>query len=589
MIGRHALRSPYPRRIAHLICSLVVLLGIAACGPASSSRPAGAGPARGPTGGPTVLGPTDPNRPLDITLTLVGQSPADLDRTLASVSDIHSPAYRHFLTPAQFGQRFGASPTTLARVAAALASAGFALGAPAGLQLPARGTARQVEAFFGVSLKDERAADGSVYYAPAGAPRLPDALQGRVTGVLGLDNRRVIRPRRRLRPAAGAQDGQGLTPTDLGHVYDLAPLKLDGSGQSIALAEIDTFKQSDIDAYDQRYSISASPVQVVTVGSGAFTPQDGSEATLDIEIAHAVAPKAHVIAYEGGSTFQGLAGTFGKAVADNRAHALSISLGICEPFVLHPDQAPNGTQDIFDESGTAFLTSLDNTFKQAAAQGMSVLVSSGDNGAYDCNAFDPANHVVATSVPADNPYVTAVGGTALFVGADGGYGHEAGWEDPLEGAGGGGGLSMHYPRPSWQTGPGTDNQFSNGMRQVPDVAANADQLTGYSVYDSSGHCSGGGCWTVVGGTSAAAPLWAATVLLGDQSAAGNGQAPLGFLNPALYSLGAGANGASSFHDITTGGNLYYPATTGWDFSTGWGTPDGSNVVRNLLALGRASG
>jgi len=213
-----------------------------------------------------------------------------------------------------------------------------------------------------------------------------------------------------------------------------------------------------------------------------------------------------------------------------------------------------------------------------------VLVSTGDTGAYGCIRNDPSFTALSISVPADNPYVTAVGGTALFLNDDGSYGYEAGWESPLEIAGGGGGVSLGYPLPDWQTGPGVNNQYSTGKRQIPDVAAAADPLTGYQVYDSTGgQYSGDECWTSVGGTSAATPLWGALVTLANQQAGKSGKKPVGFINPALYRMGRGELGQSPFHDITVGGNLYYQATQGWDYSTGWGTPDAALVVQELLS------
>jgi kumamolisin len=176
-----------------------------------------------------------------------------------------------------------------------------------------------------------------------------------------------------------------------------------------------------------------------------------------------------------------------------------------------------------------------------------------------------------------------VGGTALFLTAGGGYGHEAGWEGPLEAAGSGGGVSTVYGEPSWQTGPGVSNSYSDGMRQVPDVAAAADPLTGYAIYYTSQGCTGVNCFTIVGGTSAATPLWAGLILLGNQLASSNGAGPLGFLDPALYSLAATHPG--DFHDVTIGGNLYYAAGANWDYATGWGSPDAALLVPALARSG----
>ena len=368
-----------------------------------------------------------------------------------------------------------------------------------------------------------------------------------------------------LAPTRPNGSDDGLTPTDLKNAYDLGPLYssgLDGSGQTIALAEIDSFRQSDVQSYDQTFGISASQPQVIKVGKG---PKGTSpEPVLDIEIVNAIAPKATVLVYESAEDLGSVATMLSQIVSDHKAQVLSISLGTCE-VGLDPS-----TSD-------SFINTLNDTFQRANAEGMSVLVASGDNGAYDC-----ADSNLSVGAVAANPYVTAVGGTALFLTSSGGYGHEAGWEGPLEGAGSGGGVSTIYSEPSWQTGPGVSNSYSDGMRQVPDVAAAADPLTGYAIYFTD-QCSGSDCWTIVGGTSAATPLWAGLILLANQLAAKQSKGPLGFLDPALYTLGA--TNSNVYHDVTIGGNLYYDASSTWDYTTGWGSPDGALLVPALLTAG----
>jgi subtilase family serine protease len=579
------------RMVAAVMLTFMLLATMCAAGVfarwpfAAASRPHAGAPAPGAL---ARLGPADPARVMTITVALAAHAPAVLDRTLAELNNPASPQYRHFLTPAQFAREFGAPPTTEARVERVLRAAGLTIIARSRdrLQLRARGTVRQLEHLFHVSIADYRTANGRRFTAASAAPRLPAGLASAVTGVLGLETLSVAHP---LYALQSLQASAGLTPADLASAYDLGPLArmgLDGSNQTIAFAEIDTFKQSDIDTYDRAFGITAPAVQVVPVGAGAAPASTASEATLDIEVAHAVAPHAHLIAYEGGSDTASLVQMFSQIVTEHRAQVLSISLGLCERFVLDPRQAPSGLQAGFTASGQSFFSALDTIFREADALGMSVLVATGDTGAYGCNQLDRANHVLSPSAPATSPYVTAVGGTALFTNANGSYGHEDGWEGPLEGAGSGGGLSQVYTRPSWQTGPDVSNAYSNGMRQVPDIAAAADPLTGYAVYDSTEQCQGQNCWGVVGGTSAAAPFWAALTALANQLGTSQHLGPAGFLDPLLYRLGSGTASPSPYHDVTVGGNLYYPATPGWDFSTGWGSPDGAVFVPRLLAAER---
>jgi kumamolisin len=226
------------------------------------------------------------------------------------------------------------------------------------------------------------------------------------------------------------------------------------------------------------------------------------------------------------------------------------------------------------------MASLDNIFRQAAAQGQGFYAASGDTGAYDCKG-NPSSTFTGLAVdnPADDPFVTGVGGTALKLGTSSTYSSESAWSDvnrtpPL---GSGGGLSTMFSRPAWQSGPGVANSFSNAMRQIPDVSLDADPLTGYSIYATDKGTTG---WFKIGGTSAAAPAWAAFTSLLNQFRAAYDRPRLGFANPTLYRLGSTTPPYAPFHDVVTGDNLYYPATAAWDYATGWGTFDAYNLARD---------
>jgi subtilase family serine protease len=557
--------------VATLLVSLVAFAPVG--GMASRPVPgrhATAGTTTARTTAPMRLGPTDTARILSLAFPLRPRSPAELAALLSAIENPASPHYHHYLTAAQYNAAFGPSEAERDTALAALRTLGFTAtttDAASGLAR-ASGSVGEIEADFGVHLYDERAADGTRYIAADGVPHLPAALATVVTGVVGLDTRPAVQRRSpQLGLTPQVVGGGGLDPSALRAAYNVTPLTsqgLDGSGETIAIAEIDRFRQSDVSTYDSAFALTTPAVQVVKVAGGATSTSP--EPVLDIEVLQAIAPKAQIIAYESGSDLDSLAQMFDRIVSDNRAQIVSISLGACE---LGVDNSSAG----------GFLSALDSAFQRADAQGMSVLVSSGDSGAYGCQD----NHL-SVDLPAASPFVTAVGGTALFTGANNSYGSEAGWEGPLEGSGGGGGLSVLYQRPAWQTGPGVANSYSNGKRQVPDVSADADPLTGYRIYYSGdNHCSGNDCWTVVGGTSAAAPFWAGLIALANQQ----GHRKLGFLNPALYAIGAaGANGGGAgapYHDITSGGNLYYQAISGWDYSTGWGSPDAAVLVAMLLA------
>ncbi|MFI5271784.1 MAG: protease pro-enzyme activation domain-containing protein [Ktedonobacterales bacterium] len=559
-----------PAVLAALLPAVLFAVLAVGCAPSTSAPLARRQPARGATPtAPTQLGPTDPAQTISISVVLRGQAPGALDATLAAVSDPRSPSYHHYLSPAEYAQQFGSGAAARTTVRDVLRTAGFDVTGttPNGLLVNARGTVGEAEALFGVQLWDYRDSHGTRFYRAGSPARLPARLAPIASGVLGLDTRASLhRGTLPGRPRASSSFA-GYTPADLHQLYDLgaATQSSGGSGLTIALAEIDSFSQSDVDQYDQQFGISAPPVTVVSVNGAA--PNPGPESVMDIEVLHAIAPKATLIAYESGDALNDTATMFAQIVGERRAQIISISLGVCE-IGIDPSLRD------------AFVSSIESTFQQADAEGMSVLVASGDSGAYGCQDDN-----LSVQAPASSPYVTAVGGTALFARGDGSYGYEAGWEAPLEGAGGGGGLSVLFPQASWQAGQGVQNQYSNSMRQVPDVSADSDVLTGYAIYDTSiGQCSGNQCWQIYAGTSAATPLWAGLIALADQQRAAQQKPLLGFLNPALYQLGSAGATASPFHDVQIGGNLYYPATPGWDYASGLGSPDAAKLIASLTAL-----
>jgi kumamolisin len=499
---------------------------------------------------------------LTLSFPLVQRGANQLSALLTAIDDPHSPQYHHYLTAAQYSAAYGISAAQRAQAADAIQALGLSVTPTStGSDLiQATGTVARIQEAFGIKLFNYRAADGTLYVAADSAPVLPVALSALVTGVIGLDTRPAVKIHVPQRAATGA-DG-GLDPSALRKVYDVQPLTdkgLDGTGETIALSEIDQYQQSDVATYDSAFAISAPSPQVIEV---THTKTSSPEPVLDIEILNAIAPKAQLLVYESGDTFQDLAANFDRIVTDNKAQIVSISLGACEAGLSPSDQG--------------FVNAITTDFQRADAQGMTVLVASGDSGAYGCQ-----DNNLSVDLPSASPFVTAVGGTALFPNSDGSYAREDGWEGPLEADGGGGGVSTLYQQPAWQTGPSVANQYSNGARQVPDVSADADPLTGYRIYYSDGSCSGNDCWGVMGGTSAATPFWAGLIALANQE----GKTRLGFVNPKLYAIGAASEqgGPAAFHDVTGGGNLYYQATAGWDYSTGWGSPDAAILVTALLA------
>ncbi|MDP4171413.1 MAG: protease pro-enzyme activation domain-containing protein [Bacillota bacterium] len=506
----------------------------------------------------------------EVTIALKLRNSDQLDSFIASLNDPSSPNYKHYLSTEEFKKQFGPTDETVANVKSFLTSKGFDVRNVSSNNafITVSGTTGLMEDAFGVTINDYKNSDGQTYFSNDQAPEIPAEFAGIITDVEGLNNEshykhpeiRQPSPYVTNKPAAvaprvGSGPSGGYTPAELKGSYDVSPLAsagYTGTGQTVAVMELDGYNTSNISSYSNYYGLgSPAPTNVYIDGYNGAAGQGEVEVELDIEVINAIAPKAQVMVYEGPNTGQGLVDTYQKIASDNKAKSISVSWGISEL-----------------QESSATMNSLHTIFQQYAAQGQSVFAASGDNGAYDAG-----DSTLAVDSPANDPYVTGVGGTHLNVSGSS-YGSESIWANSSNKTGGGGGLSTAYAMPSFQSGPGVQNSYSNGKRQVPDVSADADPSTGYSIYSK-------GAWTVVGGTSAAAPLWAGIAALNNQYAAANGKANLGQANPTLYKTFNTTQSYPAFHDVTSGNNLYYPATAGYDMASGIGTPDAYNLIRDI--------
>lgn len=373
-------------------------------------------------------------------------------------------------------------------------------------------------------------------------------------------------------------DFEGYAPSQIEAAYGLTGLAsagLDGSGQTIGIIASGGYNAKDIAEFAKQFKLPSPDIEVVAVdGADNTTNQDVGEVELDIEVAMSIAPKAKILLYEvpdmNGSN---MLDAITAAVSDDRVSSFNISYGICEPDDSSDDMA-----------------AVDQVFQQGVAEGISFYVAAGDDGAYDCGQTDNDYTDLTVDFPASDPYVTAVGGTALLVNGNA-YGDEAAWGEPSDPSGGGGGVSQVFQLPKYQADYNVKSVNTQSARQVPDVSANADAYTGYAVYcsDSAGgqDCSG---WTIIGGTSAAAPVWTGASALINQYLASNFKdkrarllAPF-YLYPIATAYANGSFKAVPFHDVTKGDNLYYKASKGYDLATGLGTPDFKNIAIDLQQL-----
>jgi kumamolisin len=403
------------------------------------------------------------------------------------------------------------------------------------------------------------------YVGPLGSYRgregpllVPSELRGIVLAVLGLDDRPQARSHVRPRPARAAA-APSYTPPQLAAAYQF-PAGSDGTGQCIGLIELGGgFQASDLTTYFGSLGLPVPTVTAVGVDGASNAPTgspsgpDG-EVELDIEVAGSVAPGAQIVAYFAPNTDQGFLDAVLAAIHDatNEPRVISISWGGAE------------------ETWTAQTRSaFETAFEDAASMGITILVASGDQGASDGSS----SGALEVDFPASAPGAIGCGGTTLTLSGSS-ITSETTWNELSLGEGAtGGGVSEAFTLPSFQSGagvPAAPNGFAG--RGVPDVAADADPVTGYSVVID-------GQATVLGGTSAVAPLWAGLVARLNQLLG----TPVGFVTPGLY----GAE--SSFNDITTGNNDGYSAGPGWDPCTGLGTPNGTALLAALQRAGTGTG
>lgn len=527
---------------------------------------------------PVRLGPTALGTIVDFSLVLRVADQGGLDAYLAGLYNPNSPDYHRFLTAPQFGERFGLSRERIERVERWVRDAGLEV-VQTYLQRTAirvRAPAGDVNRLFAVTLIDEQDPQtGTTYRVVDAQPSVPPAILSEVEAIAGLDDRPAVSFAAPSGFTSASVPRTGLGPKDLAAAYDIVPLYdagLQGSGQFIAIVSFDTYLASDIETFEEELGIvDAPPIERIAVGEQLDAPgSDPGEVTLDIDVIRSVAPKAQILNFEAPNDGSiGFAEMVDAIVEDGRAQIISVSWGLCDsPDRLSPISRLRG----------------ERSFQAMAAAGISLFAASGDWGAYSCSVRDPSDHRVTVLWPSSSPYVVSVGGTFLSVREDGSYLDEAGWEDYLSTGGTGGGLNPVDARPNWQRGVGVENSESNGARQLPDISAAADPDTGYAVYYTAEDGTG---WTMIGGTSGAAPFWAGiTALFGEvNERAGVGRT--GFLNPVLYAIAEQAEPDTVLHDVVRGGDLLHRAGPGWDYATGLGTPDVTALAAAIVEYLRA--
>lgn len=520
------------------------------------------------------VGTVTGSRRLDLVIGLPLRNREELTNLLSQLYDPTSPNYHHYLSAQEFTRRFGPREEDYQAVVAFARSNHFAIRGthPNRLLLDVNGAAAEIERALHLKLRlYQHPYEARTFYSPDKEPAADSRIP--ILSISGLDDFSTPRPmdlqsdlkwkatanakptwsigqssaaKTGGQPAILDATGSGPSGAFLGPDFRAAyapGVHLDGTGESVGLLQFDNYYPGDIAQYEQLAGLPRVVLTNVLVNGTSQPPgPNNQEVALDIEMAVSMAPGlARVIVYEGTKGNDIL----NRMATDNQARQLSSSWSF----------------------GYQVDATREQIYQEFAAQGQSMFQASGDGGAYGAALYPPA----------DDPFVTAVGGTALITGgAAGNWASETAW------FGSGGGVSLNYGIPIWQRALSmAANGGSTTMRNVPDVAALADNTIWL--------IANNGQQGTVGGTSAAAPLWAGFAALVNQQAARSGQAAIGFLNPALYAIGQGPAYSAAFHDIVAGNNTnsassnQFFAVPGYDLCTGWGSPSGSNLVNALLA------
>jgi subtilase family serine protease len=603
---------------------------------------------------------TDSTR-LSGAVTLAPRDEAALTSFIGAATNKNSPLYHRYLVPGAFKSRFGPTASTITAVERAVGADGLSVTGVAsdGLLVDFSGTAAQAETTFHTGLVNYRLANGHLGRATTSTVELslPQTVARSVTGVIGLDNLIQQRPAdvvphatsassHATEPASvhahvtgapsactaaqlDATESGGLTDDQIANSYGATGLYQAGdfgSGQHVAVYELEPFSASDIEGFDTCYfgatkaaqmsgtdgNNAGSLLSVVPVDGGQLPGQGSDESLLDIEDVSAMAPEANIDVYEAPNTSFGGLDEYASIVNSDADQIVTSSWGECEQ--LEQDDEPGIQQ------AENFL------FQQAAAQGQTVLAAAGDTGDDSCNESrdvePPAGQNFLSQLdPASQPYVVSVGGLTINNATQ--PPSEQVWNDGAQWGAGGGGISESWTMPSWQqplalnaanstdvanaesfesataseNAPFATPTFCDGTlglapttpcREVPDVSAQADEFTGsVTIYGADlgyGFADG---WATIGGTSSATPIWAAMLALVNGSAGCaadlvNGVPDAGFASPLLYSVAATpAAYAASFTDVTSGNNDIdgfdngesFEARTGYDMASGLGSPE----------------
>jgi len=547
------------------IAALAALIGFASNGSAIAAPPTR----------DAVIRAAGEQEQVRFALTLPLQHQVELHDLLHHLYTPGDPQFHHFVRPAEFARRFGPTQAQYDRLKQQAQQYGLRVVGEHNSHtvLDVEASAASIRNVFGSRLNLLKQADGKQYLAPDREPVAPFPMAAIGAHVVGLNQKPrhthfINKGKASIRAnavAVGSHDGSGdggsYQPADIVNAYNAAFIQ--NGGQAVAVFELSSANYSDADTYASQFGLTSPALVQVTVDGGTDDTSGAGEVMLDIEMIMAIANPDTIYVYTGPNTAAGALDTYTQIADDQLVNQVSTSWGV--------DEATEGADAANAE---------DAAFVQMEAEGMGLFAAAGD-----CGAFDSGGNTLDVDYPASDPNVTSVGGTTLFTDSNQFFISEVPWANPNDtgscqnGAGGGGGISSLWSIPDYQQSIASNaptGEFSTTMRNVPDVALNADPNTGYVIFDS---IDGG--WLVFGGTSAAAPLWAGFWSMVSQGA-GIGA---GFANPVLYALANDPDSyANDFNDVTSGTNLFYSAVEGYDDASGLGSFNAGNLFNDVLQV-----
>ncbi|WP_263409257.1 protease pro-enzyme activation domain-containing protein [Terriglobus tenax] len=533
-----------------------------------------------------------------------------LTQLLQDQQNPNSPRYHQWLTPEQYGAQFGMSQSDLDQATTWLTSKGLTVTEVARGKnfITVSGSVTAMESAFQTSIHTMKVGT-ETRFANVTEPALPASLQAVVSGITGLDNFR-LKPHARPRYTSSISGSHFIAPGDLYTIYNMNSLVTggtNGSGVTVAVMGQTAIDTTQVATFRSLAGLSTNAPTLRLYGTSPGTVTDDlGEAMLDVEWSGAAAPSASILYVYS----QDVVGTsLTQTINNNLAPIISISYGLCE-----------------SGWGQSALNTYNALFRQANAQGQTIVGPTGDSGATDCDynggstVVTQAQYGLAVDFPASSPYVTAMGGTMFNEGSTTGattywsasngtnqgsalsYIPEAVWNEYTTTyglSGGGGGKSDYFAKPTWQTGTGVPADY---VRDIPDLSLNAaashdGYLVCLTTYCVNGYRDANSNLASYGGTSVSTPIFAGILALIEQKTGSR----IGNANPTIYALANSAYSSATFHDITTGDNkmpcqsgttdcpagttsIGYSATTGYDLATGWGSVDVSSLVTNWSAV-----